>query len=114
MPRADVISGDLVARFDDGGHVSELYRIRIEAGAEIHQATCAPGLHKVMTVFAGHATVALPDETLQVAAGQSAEWSADCPHTYSAAGAEDVQAALLVRYPDRWISSTTKPSGSST
>jgi quercetin dioxygenase-like cupin family protein len=113
-----MVIGELIARFDDGGSVSELYRIRIPAGARDHQATHAPGLHKVMTVFVGEATVALADGTVELAAGQSAEWSADGPHTYSAAAAEDVQAALLVRYPEapsgRWISSITKPSGSST
>jgi XRE family transcriptional regulator, regulator of sulfur utilization len=114
MPRGEVISGELISRFDDGEVVSELYRLRIRAGGESHQAIHAPGLRKAMTVFAGAATVALSDGTVQLAAGQTAEWNADGPHTYSVVGAEDVHAALLVRYPDRWISSTTKPSGSST
>jgi hypothetical protein len=118
LPFGEVVTGDLVARFDDGGIVSELYRIRIQAGARGHQATHAPGLHKVMTVFAGEATVALADGSLALAAGQSAEWGADRPHSYSAASGVDVQAAVLMRYPEapsgRWISSITKPSGSST
>ena len=94
--------------------MSELYRLRIRSGVHGHQAIHAPGLRKAMTVFAGAATIALTDGTVRVAAGQSAEWSADGPHTYSAVGAEDVHAALLLRYPERWINSTTKPSGSST
>ena len=99
MPRGEVVGGELVARFDDGGIVSELYRIRIPAGTRSHQATHAPGLHKVMTVFAGEVTVALADGTRTLGAGHSAEWIADRPHTYSAGSAEDVQAAVLMRYP---------------
>ncbi len=98
MPRGEVVSGELVARFDDGGIVSELYWIHIQAGTRGHQATYAPGLHKVMTVSAGEVTVALADSTRTLGAGHSAEWSADRPHTYSA-GAEDVRAAVLMRYP---------------
>ncbi|HEY7622407.1 MAG TPA: hypothetical protein VH834_21735 [Solirubrobacteraceae bacterium] len=99
MPRGEVISGELVARFDDGGIVSELYRIRIQAGTQGHQATYAPGVRKVMTVFAGELIAALPDGTRVVGAGHSAEWIADRPHTYAAGSAEDVQAAVLMRYP---------------
>jgi mannose-6-phosphate isomerase-like protein (cupin superfamily) len=114
MPRGEVITGELISRFDDGEIVSELYRIWIRAGVHGHQAIHAPGLRKAMTVFAGAATVALTDGTVELGAGQSAEWSADGPHSYSAVGAQDVHAALLLRYPERWISSTMKPSGSST
>lgn len=114
MPRGEVVTGELISRFDDGEVVSELYRLRIRAGVHGHEAIHAPGLRKAMTVFAGAAIVALTDGTVDLAAGQSAEWNADCPHTYSAVGVDDVHAALLVRYPERWISSTTKPSGSST
>ncbi len=98
LPPGDAVSAEVVARFSDAGTVTELYRIGIRAGARGHRAAHAPGLRKVMTVFAGEVTIALTDATLGLAAGQSAQWSADSPHTYSAGDAQDAHAAVLMRY----------------
>ena len=54
-----------------------------------------------MIVFAGAVTIALSDGPVELVAGQSARWSGDRPHTYSAGGAQDAHAAVIMRYADR-------------
>jgi hypothetical protein len=50
-------------------------------------------------VVGGELVARFDDGTRTLGAGHSAEWIADRPHTYSAGSAEDVQAAVLMRYP---------------
>jgi transcriptional regulator with XRE-family HTH domain len=98
MPAGETVSAELAARFDDGGVTTELYRMRVAAGAVDHPAAHAPGLRKVVMVFAGGVTVSLPDHAFYIATGDSAEWAGDRPHTYAADGTRDVEATVLLRY----------------
>ncbi|HUA45549.1 MAG TPA: helix-turn-helix transcriptional regulator [Solirubrobacteraceae bacterium] len=98
-----VVAGDgvrahLAARHVDRGGVTELYRVRIHAGSPPHLAAHAPGLLKTAIVFRGALLVAAAGTERRLEAGQSGQWAAEEPETYTALGALDVEASLLLRY----------------
>jgi len=99
----ETVEAELVAHYGDGAIVTELYRIRVRAGKPAHNAAHAPGVHKAVIVFAGELRVGFGDARIEIAAGNSASFSAGRPHTYEAVGRHDVHGVLLMRYPpDAW------------
>jgi XRE family transcriptional regulator, regulator of sulfur utilization len=92
------IRADLATRLVDPHGTSELYRVVIRAGSPPHPAAGEPGLHKTAIVFRGTLLITGPGTERRVQSGQTAEWSADAPESYSALGHEDVAASLLLRY----------------
>jgi XRE family transcriptional regulator, regulator of sulfur utilization len=90
--------GDLAARYVDPGAVTELYRMRIHAGAMPHPAAHAPGLSKTAIVFRGTLLVVAAGTERRLDAGQTAQWMAEEPETYTVVGERDLEASLLLRY----------------
>ncbi|GAA0271364.1 helix-turn-helix transcriptional regulator [Cryptosporangium japonicum] len=76
----------------------ELYRIRIRAGATQVSPAHGAGVTEHLTVFRGDATVGPVEAPQQATAGSYIRFHADAPHFY-AAGADDFEAALMIRSP---------------
>jgi len=97
--RGEAVSGELLETFDDGGCITELYRLRIHPGR--HQVSPAhpEGVTEHLTVFAGVARVGPLDAPLTIPAGGHASWRSDVPHMYETETDEEVHAALLIRHP---------------
>jgi XRE family transcriptional regulator, regulator of sulfur utilization len=85
--------------FDDDTVTYELYRMRVPAGLAQHSAAHHAGVTEHVTVFSGVLEIGPVDAPLRAGPGEYVEWAADVPHTYAAAGADDVLASLLIRYP---------------
>lgn len=90
---------DLAARHVDPAGVTELYRVSIRAGAAPHSAAHAPGLTKTAIVFRGCLLVTAAGGERRVEAGETAQWTAPEPETYTVMGGRDVEASVLLRYP---------------
>ncbi|HYB29525.1 MAG TPA: XRE family transcriptional regulator [Solirubrobacteraceae bacterium] len=106
-PLADVTDGAvaghsvharLAARHTDPNGVTELYRVRIHAGSTPHDAAHAPGLLKTAIVFRGTLLVVAAGTERRLEAGDTEQWAAEAPETYTALGDRDVEASLLLRY----------------
>ncbi|WP_073257753.1 helix-turn-helix domain-containing protein [Cryptosporangium aurantiacum] len=94
------VEATLLEVFDDPDATYELYRIRVRAGATQVSPAHPAGVTEHLTVFRGEVTAGPVDASLRASAGGYLRWAADTPHTY-AAGADDVEAALLIRTPRR-------------
>jgi XRE family transcriptional regulator, regulator of sulfur utilization len=97
--RAAVARMELLRVFDDPGATFELYRMHLPAGAEQRSAAHYAGVTEHVTVFAGVLESGPDAAPHSTGPGEYTEWPADVPHGYRAAGAEDVEASLLIRYP---------------
>jgi len=93
------VSAQLLETFDDGGVITELYRLTIRPGRVQHSPAHPAGVTEFLTVFTGTARVGPADAPIVVAAGGHATWVADRPHLYAAETEEEVQASLLIRHP---------------
>ncbi|GAA3393696.1 XRE family transcriptional regulator [Cryptosporangium minutisporangium] len=92
------VEATLLEVFEDPDATYELYRIRIRAGAAQVSPAHPAGVTEHLTVFRGEVTAGPVGAPLRTGAGGYLRWAADTPHTY-AAGAEDVEAGLLIRSP---------------
>lgn len=88
----------LIDRLEADTSVTETYRVRIRSGATQESAAHSSGTTEHIYVLAGTARVGrLPDPVL-IGPGMYGSWAADVPHLYQAP-AGDVEALLIVRYP---------------
>lgn len=92
------VTAVLTERHEDGGAVTDVFRIRIRSGARQESAAHIPGTHEHLVVLAGTAVVGDPAHPLTAGPGEHAHWAADAPHLYSAPHG-DVEAVLFVRSP---------------
>jgi transcriptional regulator with XRE-family HTH domain len=101
-PRAGVsgeaVTAVLTERYEDDTAVTDVFRIRIRAGAVQESAAHIPGTQEHLLVLGGTARVGDPAAPLTAGPGAHAHWAADRPHLYSAPDG-DVEAVLFVRYP---------------
>ncbi|SDR19256.1 helix-turn-helix domain-containing protein [Thermostaphylospora chromogena] len=88
----------LLERFDDADAITEIYRVRIRAGARQVSPAHAPGVREYLIVFSGTAEVGAVDAPFLVTAGEHGGWDASVPHVYAARGGP-VEATLVMRYP---------------
>ncbi|MFD8530645.1 helix-turn-helix domain-containing protein [Streptosporangium canum] len=93
------VEGVLLQVFEDEDVTYELYRLTIPAGATQVSPAHHEGVTEHLTVFAGVLSAGPQDAPLRAAAGEHLTWRSDVPHIYSAIGAQDVHASLLIRYP---------------
>jgi transcriptional regulator with XRE-family HTH domain len=94
----EAVTAVLTERFEDAGSVTDVFRIRIRAGARQESAAHIPGTEEHLVVLAGTALVGDPAAPQEAGPGAHATWNADRPHLYSAPYG-DVEAVLFVRYP---------------
>ncbi|MEC3998631.1 helix-turn-helix domain-containing protein [Actinacidiphila sp. DG2A-62] len=92
------VTAVLTERHEHGGAVTDVFRIRIRAGARQESAAHIPGTREHLVVLAGTAVVGDPAQPLTAGPGEHAHWAADAPHFYSAPHG-DVEAVLFVRSP---------------
>ncbi|MGW2782788.1 helix-turn-helix domain-containing protein [Streptomyces populi] len=88
----------LIERFEADASVTETYRIRIRSGATQESAAHAPGTAEHIIVHTGTARVGPLTDPALIGPGMHGSWAADVPHLYQAPAA-DVEALLIVRYP---------------
>jgi transcriptional regulator with XRE-family HTH domain len=96
----EAVTAVLTERHEDAAAVTEVFRIRIRAGAVQTSAAHLPGTEEHLYVLSGTALVGDPDRPRTAGPGEHARWSAETPHLYSAPHGE-VEAVLFVRYPLR-------------
>ena len=103
IPRALVkgepVIAELVIHDEAADTISELYRVSVRAHAPRHRATTGTGLQKTALVFQGAWRVEFADDAFTIKAGEDRTWTAEQPHAYLATDEQDVEAALLLRYP---------------
>lgn len=92
------VTAVLTERYEDGDAVTDVFRIRIRAGAVQQSPAHIAGAHEHLLVLGGTAVVGDPAAPLTAGPGGHAAWAADRPHVYSAPHG-DVEGILLVRYP---------------
>lgn len=88
----------LTERFDDASAITEVFRIRIRAGAVQESAAHSPGTTEHIIVLGGTARIGESSAPRLAGPGEHAGWVADVPHLYGAPSG-DVDAVLTVRYP---------------
>jgi len=93
----EAVTAVLTERFEDAAAVTDVFRIRIRAGAVQESAAHIPGTEEHLVVLTGTAVVGDPAAPQTAGPGSHAGWRADRPHLYSAPGG-DVEAVLFVRY----------------
>jgi XRE family transcriptional regulator, regulator of sulfur utilization len=95
----EAIEGDLLEVFDDPTVTYELYRIRLRPGRSQTSPAHQRGVTEHITVFAGTLRAGPAEAPMIARAGEHLTWRSDVPHVYAAAGDDDVQASLIMRYP---------------
>lgn len=93
----EAVTAVLTERFEDAGAVTDVFRIRIRAGAVQESAAHIAGTEEDLLVLGGTAVVGDPAAPQTAGPGGHAHWTADRPHFYSAPHG-DVEAVLFVRY----------------
>lgn len=96
--RGTAVEATLLEVIDDPGATYELYRIRVRAGATQVSPAHPAGVTEHLTVFRGDVTAGPVAAPSNAGPGGHLRWDADTPHLYSA-GADDVEAALVIRSP---------------
>lgn len=104
----DAVDAVLVERFEAGDAVSETYRVRIRAGASQESAAHTAGTTEHLIVLAGTARVGGLSAPALIGPGMHTSWAADVPHLYEAPSG-DVEALLIVRYPQRRATGSDEP-----
>lgn len=94
----EAVTAVLTERFDDVQAVTDVFRIRIRAGAVQESAAHISGTTEHLVVLRGTAVVGDLADPVTAGPGAHASWTADRPHLYSAPHG-DVEAVLFVRYP---------------
>ncbi|SDO19989.1 helix-turn-helix domain-containing protein [Actinacidiphila guanduensis] len=94
----EAVTAVLTERHEDAEAVTEVFRIRITAGAVQHSGPHLPGTEEHLYVLRGTARVGDPDAPATAGPGEYAHWSSQGPHLY-AAPQGDVEGVLFVRYP---------------
>ncbi|MER6117544.1 helix-turn-helix domain-containing protein [Streptomyces sp. NPDC001743] len=92
------VTAVLIERYEDEAAVTDVFRVRIRAGALQESRAHVPGTRESLMVLAGTAVVGPPDDTRTAGPGAGAHWRADMPHVYGAPDG-DVEGILFVRTP---------------
>ncbi|MEU9837193.1 XRE family transcriptional regulator [Streptosporangium sp. NPDC048047] len=95
------VQAALLEVFQDEAVTYELYRLTVRAGTVQTSPAHHAGVTEHVTVFGGTLRAGPADAPLTAGPGEHVSWTSDVPHTYAAAGDEDVRASLLIRYPRR-------------
>ncbi|SEG90167.1 transcriptional regulator, XRE family with cupin sensor [Actinacidiphila yanglinensis] len=94
----DAVTALLTERHEGAGAVTEVFRVRIRAGAVQRSGPHLTGTREHLYVLSGTALVGDPAAPTTAGPGEHAHWRADGTHVYSAPHG-DVEAVLFVRYP---------------
>jgi transcriptional regulator with XRE-family HTH domain len=107
--RGAAVVSTLLEVFHEPAATYEFYRIRVLPGATQTSPAHPRGVTEHLTVYKGQLIVGPVDAPLTAGQGDYVTWSADVPHVYEAAGAEEVDAALVIRTPTTTQRRSTRP-----
>ncbi|BBB01742.1 putative transcriptional regulator [Actinacidiphila reveromycinica] len=93
----EAVTALLTDRHESAVAVTDVFRIRIRAGAVQRSDAHLPGVREHLYVLDGTAVVGEPAAPVTAGPGEYAHWRADRPHVYGAPHG-DVEAVLFVRY----------------
>ncbi|WP_329110937.1 XRE family transcriptional regulator [Micromonospora sp. NBC_01699] len=99
--RGRAVVATLLQVFEDDSVTYELFRLRVLPGPVQTSPAHQDGVTEHITVFAGVLRAGPLDAPLVAGPGEHISWRSDVPHGYAAAGPDEVQASLLIRYPRR-------------
>ncbi|RKR86155.1 XRE family transcriptional regulator [Micromonospora pisi] len=99
--RGRAVIGTLLHVFEEEAVTYELFRLRVLPGPVQVSPAHQRGVTEHVTVFSGVLRAGPQEAPLLAGAGEHISWCSDVPHSYSAAGPDEVQASLLIRYPRR-------------
>ncbi|WP_037908896.1 helix-turn-helix domain-containing protein [Actinacidiphila yeochonensis] len=94
----DAVTAVLLERYEGADAVTEVFRVRVRAGAVQHSSAHLPGTVEHLYVLRGTARVGAPADGTTAGPGEHARWAADVPHVYEAPHGE-VEGVLFIRYP---------------
>ncbi|MBB3728847.1 helix-turn-helix domain-containing protein [Nonomuraea dietziae] len=97
--RGEAVVATLLEVFEDEGVTYELYRMRVPPGGTQTSPAHHEGVTEHITVFTGTLSAGPLDSPQVAGPGGYLTWRSDVPHGYTAVGAEEVLASLLIRYP---------------
>jgi XRE family transcriptional regulator, regulator of sulfur utilization len=97
--RGAAVVSTLLEVFHEPAATFEYLRIRVLPGAEQTSPAHPSGVTEHLTVYKGQLVAGPVGAPLTGGPGAYLAWSADVPHTYRAAGPEEVAATLLIRTP---------------
>lgn len=80
---------------------SEVWLLRVRVGVTRASPAHAAGVVERLVVLAGGCRVEYADASVEIAAGEQAEWPADVPHRYTATGDTDLRAVNVIVTPMR-------------
>jgi len=83
----------------DDAAIIEVYRLRLDPGAEHRSPPHGPGVTEHLLVTAGRARVGRVGAETEIGPGESARWVSDADHGYAAVGADPVASILVIRSP---------------
>jgi transcriptional regulator with XRE-family HTH domain len=81
----------------DGGHVVEVYRLRLHPGMTHRSGQHGPRVTEHLLVTAGRARAGAAGAEQEIGPGESATWLSDVPHSYTALGTTPVESVLVIR-----------------
>lgn len=105
-PGVEVSSPGVTARLldavDDGnGTTVEVYRLRLEPGADHLSPSHGRGVVEHLLVTSGRARVGRVGEEREIGPGESAQWVSDTAHAYRAISQDPVESVLIITSPAR-------------
>jgi transcriptional regulator with XRE-family HTH domain len=83
------------------GVVVEIYRLRLEPGADHRSVSHGDGVVEHLVLTRGRAQVGRIGEEVDLSAGEATEWVSDVEHRYTVLGREPVESVLVIRSPAR-------------
>ncbi|MFI6759814.1 helix-turn-helix domain-containing protein [Micromonospora sp. NPDC050417] len=99
--RGRAVVATLLQVFEEEAVTYELFRLRVLPGPVQVSPAHQWGVTEHVTVFSGVLRAGPQQAPMLAGAGEHISWRSDVPHSYSAAGPDEVHASLLIRYPRR-------------
>ena len=78
----------------------EMYTIEIDPSGQLDASPHPHETQEFITVFSGHLTLSVNDETFYLSAGDSIRFKADSIHTYHNPGDDLCQLSMVIYYPE--------------
>lgn len=94
------VEAQLLDVHDAADATVEVYRLRLDPGAEHRSVPHGPGVTEHLLLTQGRALVGPRGAEVEVVAGRAADWVSDVEHGYAALGEDPVDAVLVIRTPN--------------
>jgi XRE family transcriptional regulator, regulator of sulfur utilization len=84
-----------------GGGAVEVYRLTVHPGGTRRSPAHGPAVRERLTLASGAAEVGPVGAEQRIGPGETAEWTSDGPHTFTALGPEEAVGVLVIHNPGR-------------